>query len=99
MLLIFWFKRLEWANHSTNLKGGRPEMTEAQKRVEWGIIPGGHEGEPDASFTMQRAKVPGGWLVYVFGHGYSFRSRSIWGHGGLTFYPDPEHKWDGNSLA
>lgn len=73
-------------------------MTEVQKRVEWGIIPGTPEGENEVSFTMQRAKVPGGWLVYVFGHGYSYRSRSIWGHGGLTFYPDPEHQWDGNSL-
>jgi hypothetical protein len=34
-----------------------------------------------------RAKVPGGWLVVVI-HNTS----------GLTFYPDPEHLWDGNSL-
>ena len=34
-----------------------------------------------------RAKVPGGWLVLVAG-----------GNGGLTFYPDPEHRWDGCSL-
>ena len=31
-----------------------------------------------------RAKVPGGWLVRV--------DLSV------TFYPDPEHKWDGSSL-
>jgi len=33
-----------------------------------------------------RTKVPGGWLVLVI-HETS----------GLTFYPDPEHKWDGGS--
>ncbi len=41
-------------------------------------------------FTMDwnvlRTKVPGGWLVLVI-HSTS----------GLTFYPDPEHKWDGGS--
>jgi hypothetical protein len=37
---------------------------------------------------MRRAKVLGGWLVYAsFGAG-----------GGLAFYPDPEHVWDGSSL-
>ncbi len=36
----------------------------------------------------QRAKIPGGWLV---------KSKYI--HGvGLTFVPDPNHQWDGNSL-
>jgi hypothetical protein len=34
---------------------------------------------------MRRAKVAGGWLVAVTG-------------AGLTFYPDPEHEWDGASL-
>lgn len=37
-------------------------------------------------WTVHRAKVPGGWLVLVM-HNTS----------GLTFYPDPEHKWDGGS--
>jgi hypothetical protein len=32
-----------------------------------------------------RCKVPGGWFVIVYGSG-------------VTFYPDPEHKWDGSSL-
>lgn len=31
----------------------------------------------------QRAKVPGGWLVWVH-----------WGGDGVTFYPDPEYKWE-----
>jgi len=34
-----------------------------------------------------RAKVPGGWLIRV-GEG----------SGGITFYPDPEHLWDGNTI-
>jgi hypothetical protein len=35
-----------------------------------------------------RAKVPGGWFVYVYCSGDS----------GILFYPDPKHEWDGNSL-
>ena len=37
------------------------------------------------SFSVYRKKVPGGWLVTVDGHG-------------VTFYPDPEHKWDGQPM-
>jgi hypothetical protein len=37
-------------------------------------------------WKVHRAKVPGGWLVLVI-HNTS----------GLTFYPDPEHKWEGGS--
>ncbi len=36
--------------------------------------------------ALQRAKVPGGWLV-------KFQQS------GICFYPDPGHKWDGSSLA
>ena len=39
-------------------------------------------------WNIYRAKVPGGWLVLVM-HNTS----------GLTFYPDPDHKWDGTSLV
>jgi hypothetical protein len=35
-----------------------------------------------------RAKVPGGWLVYLADR------EGV----GLTFYPDPDHKWDGGTL-
>jgi hypothetical protein len=34
--------------------------------------------------SAYRAKVPGGWLVAY--------------DNGMTFVPDPEHQWDGNSL-
>ena len=37
-------------------------------------------------WDVHRAKVPGGWLVLVI-HNTS----------GLTFYPDPDHRWDGGS--
>jgi hypothetical protein len=40
--------------------------------------------------AVRRAKVPGGWLVYT-SNGYHH-------HGGLTFYPDPDHLWDGGTL-
>jgi hypothetical protein len=51
----------------------------------------GDKANPDAkswwiSARLGRTKVPGGWLV-------------LWeASGSMTFYPDPEHKWDGNSL-
>lgn len=38
---------------------------------------------------LARAKVPGGWLVGI-GANQMFS--------GVTFYPDPQHKWDGSSL-
>ena len=37
-------------------------------------------------WNVHRTKVPGGWLVLVI-HNTS----------GVTFYPDPEHKWNGGS--
>lgn len=36
--------------------------------------------------NIQRAKVPGGWLV-VYDDGKS-----------ITFYPDPTHAWNGASV-
>lgn len=41
-----------------------------------------------------RAKVPGGWFVVV-----NIGSDSMGGDSGAFFYPDPNHTWDGNSLA
>jgi hypothetical protein len=38
---------------------------------------------------VNRAKVPGGWLVIVTSNSGS----------GATFYADPQHKWDGGSVA
>ncbi|MGP8244232.1 MAG: hypothetical protein ACLQVN_06905 [Bryobacteraceae bacterium] len=35
--------------------------------------------------TASRAKVPGGWLILINGSA-------------ATFYPDPEHAWDGTTL-
>ncbi|MBS1857494.1 MAG: hypothetical protein JST11_19155 [Acidobacteria bacterium] len=40
---------------------------------------------PSTRYTMSRAKVPGGWLIAL-------------SPTGITFYPDPRHKWDGLSL-
>jgi hypothetical protein len=41
------------------------------------------------SVRVNRAKVPGGWLVIVTSNTGS----------GATFYSDPEHKWNGGSVA
>ena len=36
-----------------------------------------------------RSRIPGGWLIFIYmvGHGLS----------GVTFYPDPNHAWDGGT--
>jgi hypothetical protein len=40
-----------------------------------------------ATFSIYRAKIPGGWLV-------AMRPNDQ-----LAFVPDPEHEWDGGSLS
>jgi len=45
----------------------------------------------DSKYMTERAKVPGGWLVISQFH--------IGGAHGLVFLPDPEHRWNGGSLA
>jgi len=37
-----------------------------------------------------RARVPGGWLIFIETPGRG-------GLGGVTFYPDPNHAWDGGT--
>jgi hypothetical protein len=43
---------------------------------------------PSSEGQIYRAKVTGGWLVML----------SSYEKGGLTFYPDPNHEWNGGSL-
>jgi len=43
---------------------------------------------------MKRAKVPGGWFVVVYNDLYQHACHIP----SVTFYPDPNHHWDGNSL-
>lgn len=50
--------------------------------INWEVL------KSNASGTIYRAKVPGGWLVRMSGYEAE----------GLTFYPDPDHEWDGSSL-
>jgi hypothetical protein len=51
-------------------------------------------GRPmSAQSVTFRARVPGGWLVWtLMGIGAGGLGGST--SGGLSFYPDPEHKWD-----
>ncbi len=37
-----------------------------------------------------RARVPGGWLIFLYPPGKGLHS--------VTFYPDPNHAWDGGTL-
>ena len=43
---------------------------------------------------LARAKVPGGWLVLLETRG----RQGITSGGGITFYPDPKHTWNGSTL-
>ena len=45
-----------------------------------------------ATQWLDRAKVPGGWLLLLKGRDPNG------GSGGTTFYPDPKHDWNGSSL-
>ena len=48
-----------------------------------------YEGEKPANYAY-RARVPGGWLVFIWTPGRS-------GLGGATFCPDLNHAWDGGT--
>ena len=54
-------------------------------KLTWQLIWG------DSTQRLDRAKVPGGWLLRIHGH-----RRGV--GGGITFYPDPSHSWTGSSL-
>jgi hypothetical protein len=45
------------------------------------------EEVPTKRLYVYRLRVQGGWLVYA-----------TLGGGGLTFFPDPDHEWDGGAL-
>lgn len=48
-----------------------------------------YEGDKPAKFAY-RARVPGGWLIFIWTPGRG-------GLGSVTFYPDPNHAWDGGT--
>jgi hypothetical protein len=41
------------------------------------------------TFQVFRAAVPGGWLLVML---------AVTAPTAITFYPDPDHAWDGSSL-
>ena len=47
-----------------------------------------YEGEKPAKYAY-RARVPGGWLIFTYPPGKGLY--------GVTFYPDPNHAWDGGT--
>lgn len=47
----------------------------------------GERPDPLSRPECYRARVPGGWLVFLWGAGT-----------GATFFPDPDHEWDGGTL-
>lgn len=50
-----------------------------------------YEGEKPARYVY-RARVPGGWLIFIWTPGRS-------GLGSATFYPDPNHEWNGGTQS
>ena len=50
----------------------------------------------NSNCQIKRAKVPGGWLLIYNGGGGVIGSGG--GAGGITFYPDPKHEWNGGSM-
>jgi hypothetical protein len=71
-------------------------MTEETTMAEftWEVKSVMQEGEKGEGKSMigflSRAKVPGGWIVSYID--------VLLKTGGLTFYPDPKHEWDGGTL-
>ena len=57
--------------------------------LDWKPLKSKFDGAGALSPRTLRAKVPGGWLVAI-----SFGIDTL----SFTFYPDPEHRWDGTSL-
>lgn len=87
MWVTFFAAGLLLAVGALHLQTARAEQAAptdgAASRIVWEPIP---SIRTDTRFegTVYRAKVPGGWLV---------------DYNGLTFYPDPEHGWDGSAAA
>lgn len=49
------------------------------------------QGLLSSEYLVERAKVPGGWLV--------ISQFKVGPAHGLAFVPDPNHEWDGGSLS
>jgi hypothetical protein len=64
--------------------GTAPERSQEIPTIEWEQL------ESTRGLTVLRVPVPGGWLIYA--------SNSYHHHGGMTFYPDPDHQWKGGAL-
>jgi hypothetical protein len=59
-----------------------------QRELVWHKLNSSRGGGVFKLGDVHRTKVPGGWLVLMVNNAT-----------GLTFYPDPEHSWDGGSLT
>jgi hypothetical protein len=58
---------------------GEPVPIPNKAKLQWEPLDSSH-------YALQRAKVPGGWLVAL-------------ADASVTFYPDAEHQWDGSSVV
>jgi hypothetical protein len=74
------------------------ESRKAALGVVWEVLKTGRQvpgvKQPVPPPEIVRAKVPGGWLICA---GYVLALGGV-AYSGMTFYPDPDHLWDGNAL-
>ena len=56
------------------------------------VLRGMHGEKKGIEPICYRAKLPGGWLIWQPG------THNEVPQAPMVFIPDPEHKWDGNSL-
>ena len=66
--------------------------SESTPGLVWQKLESNRENESwfHAEWEIHRTKVPGGWLVLTRLGGSAPQ--------GITFYPDPDHRWNGGSL-
>ncbi|NHJ32397.1 MAG: hypothetical protein FK732_06015 [Asgard group archaeon] len=77
---------------------------ESYTKLEWEILE--RIVGKNFRYFVRRAPVPGGWLIetskYTLERKVEFLHGSVSGAGygvGITFVPDPEHKWQGLEIV
>ncbi len=100
---------LEEALQHIRPEGSRRRIVPGRPTLAWQAVQQTVDGRSTRS-KLLRAKVPGGWLLRIeetrsdVGMVPGLQDETAtygwgWAWGGITFYPDPEHRWDGSALS
>ncbi|MCB9536657.1 MAG: FHA domain-containing protein [Myxococcales bacterium] len=100
---------LEEALQHIRPEGSRRRLVPGHPTLAWQAVQQSVDGRSTRS-KLLRAKVPGGWLLRLeetrsdVGMVPGLQDETAtygwgWAWGGIAFYPDPEHRWDGSSLS